>query len=172
LSAVLGLTGQSIRVVVGLKKDMDTFSSDELNKYMTSRESALTEQLTKLEPNSPDHDRLVNELEDLLKLKDDHTWFNWQELIVSLIISMAIGIIAGILAAIYVLITSTTPGSGHTANVTAIASPGLVNIYDGNIDIQVGFLTTLIGAGYAGTDFIEGFMNNYTPSFSTNKKPP
>lgn len=91
LGAILGSTGQCLRVIVGLKKCSDNVEKD-------------------------------------CKLKD---WFDSKQLLVSLII----GSVAGIIGA-----------------VTLLGEP---------VDKQL--LITLITIGYAGTDFIEGFMKKKLP---------
>ena len=89
LAGLLGVVGQLIRVVVGLKKEND--------------------QATAAQP---------------FKAR-----FNGQELLTSLAIAVAVGAIAGILSAI------------TTADITSTKA-----------------LLALVGAGYSGTDFIEGLM--------------
>lgn len=63
-------------------------------------------------------------------------WFEMKQLLLSLIIALAIGGIAGVLGAIGLLGTEITKES----------------------------MITLITIGYAGTDFIEGFMKTKTPT--------
>jgi len=91
LGGLLGMVGQGIRVMVGLKKKYD--ESLRSNK----------------------------------KLKDI---FDARQLWISILISFLIGTIAGIL--------------------------GVINYIDQAITKE--FLFTIIGIGYAGTDFIEGFI--------------
>jgi hypothetical protein len=95
LSSFLGIVGQLIRVVAGLKKENDQAS--DAGETLASR-------------------------------------FSTQQLVTSLLISLTIGGIAGVLAWIQV-------GGIHDTN---------------------GILA-LIGAGYAGTDFIEAFMKRSLP---------
>ncbi len=95
LGALLGATGQGIRIITGLKKLYDQASS--------------TNQTMK----------------DLYKHK---------QLIHSLIISLVIGAIAGVLSAII-----------KEDNFTVFTNTNAL---------------TLIASGYAGTDFIEGFMKS------------
>jgi len=89
LAALLGVTGQMVRVVVGLKKENDQAT-----------------------PNQP------------LKAR-----FNAQELWTSLGIAVAVGAVAGIVSSI------------STADITSTKA-----------------MLALMGAGYSGTDFIEGIM--------------
>lgn len=89
LGGILGMSGQGIRVIIGLKK-----------------------------------------LNDSGEVKD------YRRLVFSLFISFAIGGIAGVLAAI--------------------------NSIDAVLDKATA--TAFVAAGYAGTDFIEGFMNRNIPS--------
>jgi len=91
LGGLLGVVGQGIRVVVGLKKKYD--ESLRLNK-------------------------------DLKEI------FDARQLWISILISFLIGTVAGIL--------------------------GVINYIDQAITKE--FLFTIIGIGYAGTDFIEGFI--------------
>jgi len=98
LGAILGATGQGIRVVVGLKKASD--SNDK---------------------------------------------FDQKQLVTSLLIALVVGGIAGVLAA-----TKTTNFS-------------LFSVSDAML---------FIGAGYAGTDFIEGFMTTNSSAISTPIKNP
>lgn len=95
LGAFLGVVGQLIRVVVGLKKEND--QANAANQTLRQR-------------------------------------FNAQELWTSLGIAIAVGAIAGVLSAV------TT--QDFTNSKTLLA---------------------LIGAGYSGTDFIEGFMKRALP---------
>jgi hypothetical protein len=98
LGVVLGMVGQGVRVVVGIKKELDQVPSGT--------------------PWS--------------------TWFQPGQLITTFVISMAVGAIAGVLAML------SAPSFGAT--------------------ITRGFMVGIIGAGYSGTDFIEGIMTNATPS--------
>ncbi len=97
LGALLGLIGQGVRVVVGLKK---------LYEDTSQKKKQFT---------------------------DD---FNATKLLVSLLI----GVVAGAIAAISV-------ASGNTPT---------------NLGKEL--ILTLLAAGYAGTDFIEGFIKKYLPS--------
>jgi hypothetical protein len=94
LGVVLGMVGQGVRVVVGIKKELDQFPSGT--------------------PWSQ--------------------WFQPGQLITTIVISMAVGAIAGVLAML------SAPSFGAT--------------------ITRGFMVGIIGAGYSGTDFIEGIMTN------------
>ena len=94
LGGVLGAVGQGIRVIVGIKKNLD---------------------------------------EDSAKKWED--WFETKQLGISFIIALALGGIAGVLGAIELLGT----------------------------EITKEFMITLIAIGYAGTDFIEGFMKRRIP---------
>ena len=91
LGAILGMVGQGLRVVVGIKKLGDQASNEK---------------------------------------KDQKNLFETQQLVLSLIIAFAVGAIAGVLAAV-------------------------TNI---NTEFSTSLIFTFIAAGYAGTDFIEGFM--------------
>jgi hypothetical protein len=93
LGIILGAVGQGIRVIVGIKKQLDEASTSG---------------------------------------KKD--WFQGKQLLISLIIALTIGGIAGVLGAIQFLGTQITKE----------------------------FMMTLIAIGYAGTDFIEGFMKKRT----------
>lgn len=90
LAALLGMVGQVIRVVVGLKKESDQAAA--AGKTLKQN-------------------------------------FNAQELWVSIAISVAVGAVAGILSAL------------TSGDITAPKA-----------------MLALVGAGYSGTDFIEGFM--------------
>lgn len=94
LGGVLGTAGQGIRIVVGLKKQLD---------------------------------------ENKGKSWDE--WFQTKQLVVSLIIALTLGGIAGVLGSIELLNTEVTRES----------------------------MITLVAIGYAGTDFIEGFMKTKIP---------
>lgn len=104
LGAILGMVGQGIRVIIGLKKVNDKALQE--NKNPT----------------------------DLIETK---------QLVLSLCIAFAIGAIAGVLAA--------------------------VNSMD--MSFTKSMVVAFIGAGYAGTDFIEGFMRKNTNSITTANKP-
>jgi hypothetical protein len=95
LAAFLGVVGQLIRVVAGLKKESDKASA--ADQTLASK-------------------------------------FNGQELFTSLGIAVAVGAIAGVLSA----------------------------IQGADIHNKEGMLA-LLGAGYAGTDFIEAFMKKALP---------
>jgi len=101
LGAVLGMVGQGIRMVVGIKKQLDQAT-----------------------PGTP-----------------WSTWFQPGQLVTTIAISMAVGAIAGVLAVI------TAPSFGMT--------------------ITRGFMVGIIGAGYSGTDFIEGIITTAGPSQRT-----
>jgi hypothetical protein len=101
LAALLGVVGQLVRVVVGLKKEND--------KAGISSQAGATNQTFK--------DR-----------------FSSQELFTSLGIAVIVGAVAGILSAL----TSMDFQNPKT-------------------------LLALMGAGYSGTDFIEGFMKKALP---------
>lgn len=109
LGAVLGMVGQGVRVVVGIKKELDQAAPG----------AAWS------------------------------TWFQPGQLLTTIIISMAVGAIAGVLAVV------SAPSFGTT--------------------ITRGFMVGIIGAGYAGTDFIEGIMTNAatstTPSITPSVPP-
>lgn len=77
-----------------------------------------------------DKELIIKEKELLLREKEALTWFSWNQLLISLIITFIVGGIAGVL--------------------------GVIGIFGETID--KGFMITVIGAGYAGSDFIEGFM--------------
>lgn len=100
LGAILGMVGQGIRVVVGLKKLGDLATAEE------------------------------TETKNL---------FVTQQLVLSLLIAFAIGAIAGVLAA-----------------VTSI-----------DLEFSKSVIIAFISAGYAGTDFIEGFIKK-NPIIKTN----
>jgi hypothetical protein len=97
LGAVLGMVGQGIRVVVGIKKELDQAAPG------TSWNS----------------------------------WFQPGQLAVTVGISLAVGAVAGVLSVI-------TGPFGAT--------------------VTRGFMVGIIGAGYSGTDFIEGIMTKAGPS--------
>ncbi len=90
LAALLGVVGQFIRVIVGLKKEYDSAAAAK----------------TTLKAN-----------------------FDVREMVVSLVIAVAVGAVAGVLSAI------------SAADITSRSA-----------------MIALLGAGYSGTDFIEGFM--------------
>ena len=96
LGGILGAVGQGMRVIVGIKKQLDKASA------------------------------CGKKWED---------WFETKQLLSSLIIAFTVGGIAGVLGAIELLGT----------------------------EITKEFMITLIAIGYAGTDFIEGFMKRHTP---------
>jgi uncharacterized membrane protein YeaQ/YmgE (transglycosylase-associated protein family) len=96
LGAVLGMVGQGIRVVVGIKKELDQAA-----------------------PGTP-----------------WSTWFQPGQLATTVVISMVVGAIAGVLAVV------SAPTFGTT--------------------ITRRFMVGIIGAGYSGTDFIEGIMTTAT----------
>jgi len=91
LGGILGAVGQSVRIIVGLKKQ---------------------------------HDEAVRKNEPFKKL------FDKNRLWTSLLIGFIVGAVAGVL--------------------------GIINIMGEEISKE--FIFTLIGIGYAGTDFIEGFI--------------
>ena len=95
LGAILGAVGQGIRLIVGIKKQL--------------------------------------EISEKGKKWDD--WFEMKQLLVSLIIAFTIGGVAGVLGVVELLGTNITKES----------------------------MIALIAIGYAGTDFIEGFMKKRTP---------
>jgi len=96
LGGILGAVGQGMRVIVGIKKQLDKASA------------------------------CGKKWED---------WFETKQLLSSLIIAFTVGGIAGVLGAIELLGT----------------------------EITKEFMIILIVIGYAGTDFIEGFMKRHTP---------
>lgn len=102
LGAILGMAGQGMRIVVGLKK---------MNELAT-REGISSDEL-----------------------------FKTRQLVMSLFIAFAIGAISGVLAAI-----------------TKV-----------NSTITQAEVTAFVAAGYAGTDFIEGFIKKNNPSAPVNK---
>jgi hypothetical protein len=104
LGGLLGIVGQGIRIVVGLKK-----SNDEAIKSNKSFKEC----------------------------------FDTQKLVVSIIIGFIVGAVAGML--------------------------GAINMVDQKITKES--LLSLIGIGYAGTDFIEGFINKYLPAEVVPKPP-
>jgi Mn2+/Fe2+ NRAMP family transporter len=91
LGCILGAVGQGMRVIVGIKKQLDEASASG---------------------------------------KRWEDWFEMKQFLVSLVIAFTIGGIAGVLGAIELLGTGVTKES----------------------------MIALITIGYAGTDFIEGFM--------------
>lgn len=93
LGAILGMVGQGLRVIVGIKKVNDEAATN----------------------------KTVDEQKELFKA---------QRLVLSLIIAFAVGAVAGVLAAV----TST------------------------EVAFSKSLIFAFIAAGYAGTDFIEGFM--------------
>lgn len=95
LASILGMAGQGLRAIVGIKKMNDADS----------------------QPGAPPEQ------------------FRMVQLVVSLIISLAVGAIAGVLAA------TSMEGEWNS-----------------------GKITTFIAAGYAGTDFIEGWMKRQPAS--------
>jgi hypothetical protein len=100
LGGLLGAIGQGIRVVVGLKKQMD-----ESSKSSDGSDGAQSK-------------------------KDWQQWFDPQQLLVSLAIAFVVGGIAGTLA--------------------SLQSFGQ--------DVTKEYMISIITVGYAGTDFVEGFM--------------
>ncbi len=99
LGGLLGGIGQGIRVIVGLKKQMDESSKATSGPDGQSK-------------------------------KDWHEWFDPQQLMISLAIAFVVGGIAGTLA--------------------SLQSFGQ--------DVTKEYMISIITVGYAGTDFIEGFM--------------
>jgi len=95
LGGILGAVGQGIRVIVGIKKQLDEASTSG---------------------------------------KKWEDWFEMKQLLLSLIIAFTIGGIAGVLGGTWFLGSEITKES----------------------------MMTLIAIGYAGTDFIEGFMKTQT----------
>ena len=98
LGSILGAVGQGMRVIVGIKKQLDKASA------------------------------CGKKWED---------WFETKQLLSSLIIAFTVGGIAGVLGAIEFITKGT--------------------------EITKEFMITLIAIGYAGTDFIEGFMKRRIP---------
>jgi len=96
LGGILGAVGQGMRVIVGIKKQLEEASTSG---------------------------------------KKWGDWFEMKQLLLSLLIALTIGGIAGVLGAIGLLGTEITKES----------------------------IMALIATGYAGTDFIEGFMKTETP---------
>jgi hypothetical protein len=95
LAALLGVVGQFIRVIVGLKKEYDSAAAAKTSLWAN---------------------------------------FNGRELFVSLGIAVAVGSVAGVLSAM------------TTVDITTSKA-----------------MVALMGAGYSGTDFIEGFMKTALP---------
>jgi hypothetical protein len=106
LGAILGITGQGIRVIVGIKKEND-----------------------KAEEEAKAAGKKVVRLYESLNNK-------------RLLISLLIGLVAGILSYLFLL-----PEGEHEFTIT----PTKANVL------------AMIASGYAGTDFIEGFINRYLP---------
>jgi hypothetical protein len=104
LGAILGMVGQGLRVLVGLKKMQDVASTTG---------------------------------------KTNDQLYQVSRVIMSLMIACAIGAVAGVIAAMSKL--------------------------DANIDKSV--LVAFITAGYAGTDFIEGFLRKEGAEITKNTKP-
>lgn len=99
LGALLGLTGQALRTIVGLKKLNDTASRQKTtfkNAFVTSK----------------------------------------------FVVSLLIGAVAGILAVIS------------------------ISTLKAGFDFSKQVILTIMAAGYAGTDFIEGFIKKYLPASS------
>jgi uncharacterized membrane protein YeaQ/YmgE (transglycosylase-associated protein family) len=105
LGAVLGMVGQGVRVIVGIKKELDQAAPG----------AAWS------------------------------TWFQPGQLLTTIIISMVVGAIAGVLAEV------SAPSFGA--------------------EITRGFMLGIIGAGYSGTDFIEGIMTNAAPGLTPTAAP-
>lgn len=173
LGGVLGAVGQGARVVVGLKKDWEAASKDDRLKELDTREEELhveirrivtrekeidkaladlkaTQSTTQgqtppspgplnaeLESISQRKERLLREKAVVLDQRRTRRWFSGFELFTSLLIAFVVGAIAGMLA-----------------GMAAVDS-------DTGIDQKT--MLTIIGAGYAGTDFIEGFMKSSAP---------
>jgi phosphate/sulfate permease len=146
LGVLLGATGQLMRVVVGLKKELDEAPKiaekkkelDEKNKKLDERIEELDEKIKAKEDKESlmkEKELFIRDKELLFKEKEVLEWFNWKQLLVSLLIAFLVGGIAGVLGAIMMV--------GET--------------------ITKEFMVTLIAIGYAGTDFIEGFMNTRKP---------
>ena len=135
LGCILGIVGQGVRVIVGIKKhfDQEVPEIEERKKELNKREKELDEKLNKAE--QKDKEILIREKELILKEKESVIWFSWNQLIISLIISFIVGGIAGI----------------------------LVSIGRFEKEITTEFIMIVIGAGYAGTDFIEGFIKTKLP---------
>jgi hypothetical protein len=98
LGAILGMIGQGIRVIVGIKKAWDEAAAED----------------------------------------SSDEWLNLNKILVSLLIALVIGGIAGAL--------------------------GILTYIDMGGEISMEDIGILIGFGYAGTDFIEGFMKSKMPS--------
>ena len=135
LGGILGIVGQGARIIVGLKKHFDEEDPEmeKRKKGLDEREKKLDEALEKAE--QKDKELLIREKETILKEKEALTWFSWNQLKISLIIAFIIGGIAGVF--------------------------GIIGVFGETINKE--FMITIIGAGYAGTDFIEGFIKTKLP---------
>lgn len=145
LSGLLGVVGQGMRVVVGIKKNWEEAAKDERVKSLNEWEKELYNKIKVLrkkdtektisEEERKELERLMGEMERVVNQKQALAWFKWNELVISLIIAFPVGAIAGILAGITLF----------------------------KMEINGGFILSIISAGYAGTDFIEGFMKARMP---------
>lgn len=167
LGALLGGVGQGARVIVGLKKDWQAASSDERAKELGERDEELHQEIKKLVAREKELDKantdtktgsqgstdnptaaerkgiaerkglLLTERAMVLEQRRGRRWFSSGELLISLLISFVIGAMAGILAG--------------------------MSFVEADSGIDQKTMLTIVGAGYAGTDFIEGFMKSNLP---------
>jgi Na+/H+ antiporter NhaC len=99
----LGLLGQSLRVLIGIKKQIQAHKD----------------------------------------APGDYSWFSMPELLISLLISIPVGVISGL-------------------------ALNVVNSLPADLSsINAAFILSMIAAGYAGTDLIEGLLAKYTPKVGT-----
>ena len=133
LGALLGAIGQCARVIVGIKKHLDEAFKIEERKKEFDKREDELDKKLR-EAKQGDKELIIKEKELILK-KKDLQWFKWDKLITSLLIALVVGGVAGVLGAIAYLEKPITPE----------------------------FMITLIAIGYAGTDFIEGFMKTRVP---------
>jgi uncharacterized membrane protein YeaQ/YmgE (transglycosylase-associated protein family) len=151
--AILGAAGQSIRIVIGLKKANDENQNDDLLNLMKGEEQLYLSQLKTLmktsNPASPEganaaadggesaneieREKLYKKLARTERIIAHHQWFNWNKLLMSLIIAFIVGAIAGIVSSQTMFDSST-------------------------IDLDWKFVLGVMGAGYVGTDIIEGLI--------------
>jgi hypothetical protein len=170
LGGVLGAVGQGARVIVGLKKDWEAASKDERMKELAAREEELRQKLKEVEAREKEAEKKLkdakavsgntdnvavvtarNDMSDVTKEKEalmtaeanvltqrrERRWFSPAELLTSLLIATVIGAIAGVLAGI--------------------------SLVEAETGIDQKTMLTIAAAGYAGTDFIEGFMKSNMP---------
>lgn len=173
LGGLLGMAGQGARVIVGLRKDSSAAANDPRLKELADREDELHRKVMQLvdqerdlgktlgkalerAESAPDDTQAaialtkirndiaqvstikrdaVDEKGMILRQRQASSWFHPAELLVSLLIAFVVGGIAGILAGVQLIEEEITQST----------------------------MLTIVAAGYAGTDFIEGFISERLP---------